>query len=101
MRRLPLADELPYRFYPPRIHPLWSWLARFYIRYQLPREFLVHEVDVAGLEALGPLLTRGDGVLIAPNHSDNADGAVMFEVSYRAGLPFYFMAAHQLFTGLN
>jgi 1-acyl-sn-glycerol-3-phosphate acyltransferase len=101
MRRLPLADELPYRFYPPRIHPLWGWLAKFYIRHQLRHELQVHAVEVAGLDALKPLLARGDGVLIAPNHCDNADAAVMFEVSWRVGRPFYFMAAYQLFTGLN
>jgi hypothetical protein len=101
MRRLPLADQLPYRFYPPRIHPLWIWLGQFYIRHQVRRELLVHAFEVAGIEALRPLLERGDGVLIAPNHCDNADAGVMFEVSRRAGRPFYFMAAYQLFTGLN
>jgi 1-acyl-sn-glycerol-3-phosphate acyltransferase len=101
MRRLPLADQLPYRFYPPRIHPLWIWLGRFYIRRQVRRVFRVHAIEVVGLEPLKPLLERGDGVLIAPNHGDNADGGVMFEVGLRAGRPFCFMAAYQLFTGLN
>jgi hypothetical protein len=101
MRRLPLADELPYRFYPPRIDPLWMFLGRYYIARELRRELQVHEIVVAGLEELRPLLERGDGVLIAPNHCDNADAGVMFEVARRAGRPFYYMAAYQLFTGLN
>ena len=101
MRRLPLADQFPYRFYPPRLHPLWLRLGRLYIRRQLRREMRVEAVEIDGLAGLMPLLARGDGVLIAPNHGDNADAGVMFQVSQRAGLPFYFMAAYQLFTGLN
>ena len=28
MNRLPLSDELPYQFVPPRLHPVCLWLAR-------------------------------------------------------------------------
>jgi 1-acyl-sn-glycerol-3-phosphate acyltransferase len=101
MRRLPLADQLPYRFYPPRVHPLWIRLGAIYLRRQLRHELQVHALEVDGIEPLRPILARGDGVLIAPNHCDNADGGVMFEVSRRVGRPFCFMAAYQLFTGLN
>lgn len=101
MRRMPLADQLPYQFYPPRLHPLWIKLGRYYIRHQLRRAFRVEAVEIHGLDSLAPLRQRGDGVLIAPNHCDNADGAVMFEVGDRAGTPFYYMAAYQLFTGIN
>ena len=58
-------------------------------------------IEFAGLEGLTPLLARGDGVLITPNHTDNADAGVMFELGHRVRRPFYFMAAYQLFTGLN
>jgi 1-acyl-sn-glycerol-3-phosphate acyltransferase len=101
MRRLPLANHLPYRFYPPRIDPLWIRLGRLFIGRLLRHDFEVHAVEVAGLEQLTPLLGRGDGILITPNHCDNADAGVMFEVSRRAGRPFYFMAAYQLFAGWN
>jgi hypothetical protein len=101
MRRLPLADQLPYQFYPPRIDPLWLWLGRFCITRQLRRELKVAAVGCTGLEPLQPLLDRGDGVLIAPNHCDDADAGVIFQVSRRVGRPFYFMAAYQLFTGVN
>ena len=99
--RLPLADELPYQFYPPRIHPLWCRLGRLHIKRQLRRVLRVESIEIAGLEGLTPLLARGDGVLITPNHSDNADAGVMFELGHRLRRPFYFMAAYQLFTGLN
>jgi hypothetical protein len=101
MRRLPLADQLPYHFYPPRLNPLWVWLGRFYIRRELRRVLHVDSVEVAGLEHLTPLVAGRAGVLITPNHGDDADAGVMFEVSYRARRPFYFMAAYQLFAGLN
>jgi len=101
MRRFPLADELPYQFYPPRIHPLWGRLGRIHIKRQLRRVLRVESIEIEGLEGLTPLLARGDGVLITPNHSDNADAGVMFELGHRVGRPFYFMAAYQLFTGLN
>ncbi|MEO6808038.1 MAG: lysophospholipid acyltransferase family protein [Isosphaeraceae bacterium] len=101
MRRLPLADQFPYEFYPPKVHRLWLALGYPAIRRKLRREQLVMSVEIQGLEFLKPLPGRGDGVLIAPNHSDNADGGVMFEVARRAGRPFCYMAAYQLFDGLN
>ena len=101
MRRMPLADQLPYRFYPPKLHPLWGELGRVYIRRQLRRELRVDAIEVDGLENLNPLIERGDGVLIAPNHSDSADAGVMFEVGRRAPRPSYFMAAYQIFRGLD
>ena len=101
MRRFPLADELPYQFYPPRLHPIWGRLGRIHINRQLRRALLVESIEMTGLEGLTPLLARGDGVLITPNHSDNADAGVMFELGHRVRRPFYFMAAYQLFTGLN
>jgi 1-acyl-sn-glycerol-3-phosphate acyltransferase len=101
MRRFPLADELPYQFYPPRIHALWEWVGRIHIKRELRRVLRVESIEVEGAEELAPLLARGDGVLITPNHSDNADAGVMFELGHRVRRPFYFMAAYQLFTGVN
>lgn len=101
MRRLPLTDQLPYRFYPPRLHPAWVWAGRFYMAYLLRRHNRVHAVDIAGAEHLSPLLARGDGVLIAPNHTDDADCQVIFELSRRVGRPFCYMAAYQIFTRRN
>ncbi|HMF37608.1 MAG TPA: 1-acyl-sn-glycerol-3-phosphate acyltransferase, partial [Isosphaeraceae bacterium] len=48
---------------------------------------------------LKALKGKGDGVLITPNHPDLADPAVMFMISRRAGVPFCYMAAYQIFTG--
>ncbi len=96
MDRLPLVDQFPYRFYPPRSSRFWSLVARPYnAAILLRRENRVLGLELQGLEHLKPLLERGDGVLIAPNHPDKADPAVMFEVSHRVGRRFYYLAAYR------
>ena len=101
MDRLPLADELPYHFYPPKLRPLWSKLGWPYIRHLLRGEQRVAGIEVAGIEHVRPLLGRGDGILLAPNHADSADGGVLFALARRLGRPTCTMAAYQLFTGMN
>src|SRR3982751_6110177 len=101
MRRLPLSDELPYRFYDPRLNPLVLGLARYYIHHALRSGNRVEEIDIAGVEHLAPLLGRGDGTLLPPTHPDQADCYVMFELGRRLRMPFYYMAAYQLFAGKN
>jgi 1-acyl-sn-glycerol-3-phosphate acyltransferase len=101
MDRLPLIDQFPYRFYAPKIHRFWNLAARPYNAIALlRREQKVLEIDLQGLDHLKPLLDRGDGILITPNHPDNADPALMFEVSHRVGRPFYYLAAYQIFRGM-
>jgi 1-acyl-sn-glycerol-3-phosphate acyltransferase len=100
MRRLPLADQLPYRFYPPRVQSIWLWASRFYIDYLLRKKQRVAAIDFVGTEHLEALRGRSDGVLITPNHSDHADCGIMFELARRIRWPFYYMAAYQIFTGI-
>jgi len=99
MNRLPLSDQLPYRFHRPRLNPLCLWFGRRVGRSMLRREHRVEAFDFAGLDRLRPLLDRGDGVLLTPNHTDHADSHMMFELGRRLGRPFYFMAAYQTFRG--
>jgi 1-acyl-sn-glycerol-3-phosphate acyltransferase len=101
MKRLPLADELPYRFYPPTLSPFWNWTACRLLPRWLRRHQQVEQVDIAGTEHLLPLLERGDSVLLAPNHPDHADCYMMFDLGRRVGRPFYYMAAYQIFAGKN
>jgi 1-acyl-sn-glycerol-3-phosphate acyltransferase len=96
---MPLADQLPYRFYPPRLDPLCLRVSDWVGPLMLRREHRVEEVDIAGTEHLAPLLERGDGVLLTPNHPDHADCFLMFELSRRLRRPFYYMAAYQIFRG--
>jgi 1-acyl-sn-glycerol-3-phosphate acyltransferase len=99
MRRLPLADELPYRFRPPRLSRFWYAASRPVLGHMLRRQQRVHAIEFQGVEHLEPLLARGDGVLIAPNHPDHADCGVVFALSRRLRRPFCYMAAHQIFAG--
>jgi 1-acyl-sn-glycerol-3-phosphate acyltransferase len=99
MHRLPLPDELPYQFQPPRLSPFWVRASRLFVQYLLRRTQAVSSVEVEGLESLRSLCGRGDGIMITPNHPDLADPAVMFELSRRLGTPFCYMAAYQIFAG--
>jgi 1-acyl-sn-glycerol-3-phosphate acyltransferase len=99
MHRLPLADQLPYRFHPPRPSAFWVRATRGYRRRLLRGEYRVQAIDVVGLEYLAPLLEGRDGVMLTPNHCDRADGLVMLDLSDRVGRPFCSMAAYQIFAG--
>ena len=99
MNRLPLPDQLPYRFLPPRVSPFWVSTSRLFVRYSMRRLQWLRGFDFSGLEHLRSVIRRGDGVLITPNHPDFVDPGVMFELSRRLGLPFCYMAAYQIFSG--
>ncbi len=99
MHKLPLPDELPYRFQPPKLSPFWVRASRLFVSYNLRRVQFVRQIDATGLESLAALRDKHDGVLITPNHPDLADPAVMFALSRRVGIPFCYMAAYQIFAG--
>lgn len=73
MHRLPLPDELPYHFQPPKLSPFWVRASRLFISYSLRRVQFVRQIDASGLESLAALAERRDGVLITPNHPDLAE----------------------------
>jgi hypothetical protein len=81
------------------MNPLCVRATRPYRSHLLRTEHKVVAFDVAGTEHLTPVLGRGDGVLIAPNHSDRADGLVLLDLADRVTRPFCAMAAHQIFAG--
>ncbi len=99
MHRLPLTDQLPYRFFPPKLSRFWLWATRPYRRHLLRREGRVEAVEIEGASHLTSLFDRGDGILVCPNHSDHIDANVLFEVAERVGRPFCYMAAYQIFSG--
>jgi 1-acyl-sn-glycerol-3-phosphate acyltransferase len=101
MKRQPLADQLPYRFFPPTIQSWAMALARPYIDHLMRREQKVVAFEFSGVEHLEALQGRGDGILITPNHADHADCGIVFELARRLRRPFYYMAAYQIFVGLN
>ncbi len=99
MNRAPLPDQLPYRFQAPRLSPFWVSTSRLLVRYLQRRVQWLREFEFSGLDHLRPLIGRGDGILITPNHPDFSDPGVMFEMSRRVGRSFCYMAAYQVFAG--
>ncbi|WP_435017670.1 1-acyl-sn-glycerol-3-phosphate acyltransferase [Tundrisphaera sp. TA3] len=99
MRRLPPDDPAAGEIAPPSFGRAAGWLARAYNRRILRREQGIAAVELSGAEHLAAIRARGDGVLIAPNHPDQADPYVAFEVAARCGGGFAYMAAVQLFQG--
>ncbi|MGE3819896.1 MAG: lysophospholipid acyltransferase family protein, partial [Isosphaeraceae bacterium] len=101
MNRLPLSDQLTYRFRPPRHNRFYLWMTNRFLD-RVARSYVrVEAFDVAGDGAIRDLLDRGDGVLLAPNHSDHADSFSVLELSRRVGRAFHFMAAYQIFQGFR
>ena len=99
MNRLLLSDELPYRFQAPRLDPLWIGLGRFSARSMLKKPHRIESIAIEGDSLLKGLIRKGDGILLTPNHTDHADSHLMFALSRAVGLPFYYMAAYQIFRG--
>ena len=99
MHRLPLADELPYRFHPPRPNPLLVRLTRPWRARMLRNEHRITEIDIAGQDYIAPLLAAGDGIMLTPNHPGRADGLILLDLADRLGHTCCTMAAYQIFEG--
>ncbi len=99
MNRQPLSDELPYRFVRPRLDATCLWAARWIMARSMRRDHKIEEVTFEGEAALRERVGRGDGVLLCPNHTDHADSHLLFALSRRVGLPFYYMIAYQILQG--
>ena len=100
VKRLPLSDQLPYEFIPPRFNRFWCWVGGFYNTYRMRREQRIAEIDFQNIDRLLGLIRQGDSILITPNHADHADVYVLYELSRRLKQPFFYMAAFQIFRGL-
>lgn len=100
MKRLPLSDEMPYRFRPPALSRFWVALCRPFILRMLRNEQKVAQIEFRELARLEAVLGKGDGILLAINHADHPDAGVAYELAWKLGAPFYYMAAYQIFTGL-
>ena len=89
--------QRPPCWYSPQLSPLairlWRPLRRSYQR----RNQRLASVDVQGLEGVRKLIEAKAGVLITPNHSSHADSVVLYAASDELGIPFYVMAAWQVF----
>jgi hypothetical protein len=91
--------EKPYQFIPPmRGELLPSLIQRLKLTdYFLDRFEGIEDYELRGIEHLRESLGTGASVLLAPNHSRNADALVMGWVSRVAGKHVYAMASWHLF----
>jgi 1-acyl-sn-glycerol-3-phosphate acyltransferase len=89
--------QKPYTFCPPKyaawFRPVLHGLTALFLRYR----FNIRDVQVRGQERLVELVKSGQSVLVAPNHADHADPALLVTVGRRHGLAFHFMAAREGF----
>ena len=77
------------------------WLARLWrplINRTLRNDQRIVELDIRGLERVEKAIADGCGVLITPNHSFHYDSYVLIEAAHRAGRPFHFLTAWQVFA---
>lgn len=103
-RSLPLRmwDPISYGtmpdFWAPRPGRFWDVTLTPVRRLFLRKVYSVGEVELLGVGELD-VVRRGDGVLLAPNHSHDSDPHVMIEVGRLLRRRFFFIAAWQLFKG--
>lgn len=75
----------------------WGWMrTRIRVRYHH-----LLDIEIQGLENLTQCIDAGQGILITPNHSCHADPTVVYQVADELRLPFYFMAAWQIFQNAS
>lgn len=101
MHRLPLSNDLKFEFREPSHHPLFIGLSQYYTSRKLHKSLKILHCEIEGEQIIKDSLAQGDGILLTPNHSDHADSALMFELGRRISQPFYFMATHAIFQGIN
>jgi 1-acyl-sn-glycerol-3-phosphate acyltransferase len=93
--------QTPPRWWSPMLHPgwirFWRWI-RERIRVNNHR---LMDIEIRGLENLSKCIDEKQGVLITPNHSCHADPTVVYWVADQLKVPFYFMAAWQVFLRAN
>ncbi len=89
--------QKPYVFRPPQyawwFRPVLHALTAFFMR----RRFNIRDIQIRGQEQLVRLVRSGQSVLVAPNHADHADPALLVTAGRRYGLAFHFMAAREGF----
>ncbi len=77
------------RWFRPILHALSAGILRWH--------FNIRHVSIHGQEPLVLLVKAGQSVLVAPNHADHADPALLVHVGRRHGVAFHFMAARESF----
>ena len=89
--------DAPNRFYPAKFSYGWNTALSLGAELGLRPMFRVRSLRIEGAEQLVALSRSGHPCLVAANHADHADPAVMVVTARRIGLPFHFMAARDCF----
>jgi 1-acyl-sn-glycerol-3-phosphate acyltransferase len=97
----PQPYQRPPRWWPPKLSPFWVRVFRPLRKRVLSKDQRIMEVQVRGLEHLRKAIGDGCGIVIVPNHSGHSDPPILYEAAEQARMPFYFMAAWQVFAREN
>jgi 1-acyl-sn-glycerol-3-phosphate acyltransferase len=82
----------------PEMTPWW-FRATSLLRNRELRKQKIERIDIAGLDRLATSLSKGHGILLAPNHSFHWDSYCLVSAAERLSTPFYIMTAWQVFHG--
>ncbi|UBF23917.1 1-acyl-sn-glycerol-3-phosphate acyltransferase [Kovacikia minuta CCNUW1] len=86
-------------FYPPRLTPIFVKFCQTSAPVLARWHYWVHaEIDSDGFEQL--LTLKNQRLLLLPNHPTFQDLIVIFLLSGKLGVPFYYLAAYENFKGI-
>ena len=91
------VQQIPPRWWGPKLSPWWVRVWRPWRKRQQLRTQQLVEVEVRGLDHLRDAVSSGQGVMITPNHSGHADPYIMYHAADELDRPFYFLTAWQVF----
>lgn len=92
-----VVSEKPYEFVPPYRGKIFPRLLQLLVPWQLRKRDGITSVEIEGLEKLKESFSRGDSVLLTPNHCRPADPLVVNELCRQAGRVPFIMASWHVF----
>lgn len=95
------AYQTPPQWWSPKLNVLWVKLFKPIRRLVREKDLKLVDIEIQNIEKLYSAISGGGGVLITPNHSSHADPLTLYKVCDDVGIPFYFMAAWQVFEKSN
>ena len=95
MNRQPYCS--PPASWPAKLTPWWIRLSRSYRRRQLAKHQRIGEIAADNIDIVRSALSRGNGVLITPNHSAHYDAPALYAAFDEIRQPLYIMTAWQVF----
>ena len=99
MNRFLSGDEHHFKFVAPRPSRFWNWVMSGYRHNLIRKTHSVSAYAYEELDRLKDLVKSGARILIAPNHTDHADGLALYQLADEVDTMFCYMATHQLFEG--